>query len=312
MRDKLILIFWELLNIFLPIWRNDQIIYMWFTVSLRVQELGRMGEWMRNWCTKGAKDCLSWVVLIEGEYFPVFFLSCFAYRGGRASLIAQLVKNWPAMQETQVWFLGQEDPLEKRQATHSSILRLPLWLSWLRILLQCGRRGFDPWVGKITRRRKRLPTPVYWPEEFHGFTKSQTRLRHFHFHFSQRWNVEVQFGNIIQLNLKLINLVEWLPLIFPVIITFRLCCVCIIKIKHQSLKDYFPGCGNYSCSSAVILLGRIDNWNSLASALIWNVSKVHSLIPRITDISWAFIMFKALQLTVNIQVSVMWWNGKFN
>ena len=30
-----------------------------------------------------------------------------------ASLIAQLVKNPPAMQETPVWFLGQEDPLEK-------------------------------------------------------------------------------------------------------------------------------------------------------------------------------------------------------
>ena len=31
----------------------------------------------------------------------------------RASLIAQLVKNLPAMQETPVWFLGGEDPLEK-------------------------------------------------------------------------------------------------------------------------------------------------------------------------------------------------------
>ena len=39
-----------------------------------------------------------------------------------ASLIAQLVKNLPAMQETLVWFLGQEDPLEKGKATHSSIL----------------------------------------------------------------------------------------------------------------------------------------------------------------------------------------------
>ena len=39
-----------------------------------------------------------------------------------ASLIAQLVKNPPAMQETLVQFLGQEDPLEKRQATHCSIL----------------------------------------------------------------------------------------------------------------------------------------------------------------------------------------------
>ena len=35
---------------------------------------------------------------------------------------SHLVKNLPAMQETQVWFLGQEDPLEKEMAIHSSIL----------------------------------------------------------------------------------------------------------------------------------------------------------------------------------------------
>ena len=45
----------------------------------------------------------------------------------KASLIAQLVKNLPAMQETLVQFLGQEDPLEKEMATHSSIVawRIP-------------------------------------------------------------------------------------------------------------------------------------------------------------------------------------------
>ena len=37
-------------------------------------------------------------------------------------------KNLPAMQETLVQFLGWEDPLEKGQATHSSILGLPWWL----------------------------------------------------------------------------------------------------------------------------------------------------------------------------------------
>ena len=41
---------------------------------------------------------------------------------GMASLIAQLVKNPPAMQETQVQFLDWEDALEKGKATHSSIL----------------------------------------------------------------------------------------------------------------------------------------------------------------------------------------------
>ena len=44
-----------------------------------------------------------------------------------ASLIAQLVKNPPAMRETWVRSLGWEDPLEKGKATHSSILawRIP-------------------------------------------------------------------------------------------------------------------------------------------------------------------------------------------
>ena len=41
--------------------------------------------------------------------------------------MAQMVNNPPAMQEIQVQSLGQEDPLEKRMATHSSILawRIP-------------------------------------------------------------------------------------------------------------------------------------------------------------------------------------------
>ena len=53
---------------------------------------------------------------------PMFFY--------QASLIVQLAKNPPARQETLVRFLGQEDRLEKGNATHSSILGLPLWLSW--------------------------------------------------------------------------------------------------------------------------------------------------------------------------------------
>ena len=47
---------------------------------------------------------------------------------GGASLVAQLVKNPPAMQETCVWSLGWEEP----------------------------------------RRREKLPTPVFWPRELHG------------------------------------------------------------------------------------------------------------------------------------------------
>ena len=52
-----------------------------------------------------------------------------------AFLMAQLVKNPPAMQETWARSLGWEDPLEKEKATHSSIL------AW-RI------HGYSPWGGK--------------------------------------------------------------------------------------------------------------------------------------------------------------------
>ena len=53
----------------------------------------------------------------EGKGYPL--------QDSWASLVAQLVKNLPAMQETWLRFLGQEDPLEK--GTHSSILawRIP-------------------------------------------------------------------------------------------------------------------------------------------------------------------------------------------
>ena len=93
-----------------------------------------------------------------------------------ASLVAQLVENSPAM-----------------------------WETWV----QSRRPGFSPWVGKIPWRRKRLPTPVFWPGDLgsipglgrspgegkgyplqysglenSGVAKSRTRLSDFHFHFS--------------------------------------------------------------------------------------------------------------------------------
>ena len=54
----------------------------------------------------------------------------YPFQYSSTSLIAQLVKNPPAMQETLVWSLGSEDLLEKGYATHSSILGLCWWLHW--------------------------------------------------------------------------------------------------------------------------------------------------------------------------------------
>ena len=66
-----------------------------------------------------------------------------------------------------------------------------LWVRQLSVRLQCGRAGFNPWVGKIPWRRKWQSTPVLLPGKshgqrrlvgtFHGITKSRTRLSNFTF-----------------------------------------------------------------------------------------------------------------------------------
>ena len=70
-----------------------------------------------------------------------------------ASLVAQLVKNPPAMHETLVWFLSWENPLEKGMATYSSIL------------------GKDPYKNKKSKKKKKEKSILYqeklfaWSEE---------------------------------------------------------------------------------------------------------------------------------------------------
>ena len=61
--------------------------------------------------------------------------------------VAQMVKNLPAMQETQVWSLGQEDPLKKGMAAHSSILawRIP-WTEEPGMLQSMGCRVEHNWA----------------------------------------------------------------------------------------------------------------------------------------------------------------------
>ena len=117
------------------------------------------------WIIKVSYIVLGWG---EGGEFHITRVLCMRGLFSWASLIAWLVKNPPAMQETPVQLLGREDSLEKRLATHSSILGFPLWLSWERICLQCRRPGFHPWVGKIPWRRERLPTPVFCPGELYS------------------------------------------------------------------------------------------------------------------------------------------------
>ena len=60
------------------------------------------------------------------------------YMGVWASLVAQMVKNLPAVCKTWVLSPGQEDPLEKGMASHSSIL------AW-RIPWTESQAGYSPW-----------------------------------------------------------------------------------------------------------------------------------------------------------------------
>ena len=73
-----------------------------------------------------------------------------------ASLVTQLAKNPPAMQETLVQFLGLEDPLEKAMATQSRVLA---WkISWTE-------EPVNPWSCKESETAKQLSTSMsskYW------------------------------------------------------------------------------------------------------------------------------------------------------
>ena len=103
-----------------------------------------------------------------------------------ASLIAQLAKNLPAMQQTPVWFPGQEDPLEKGQATHCSILGLPCGSAGKESACNEGDLGSIPGLGRGPGEGQGYPLQYSGLENstdctVHGVTKSRTQLNNFHF-----------------------------------------------------------------------------------------------------------------------------------
>ena len=90
-----------------------------------------------------------------------------------ASLVAQMVKSLPALQETQVPSLGQEDPLEKGMATHSSTLawRIP-WTEEPGGLHSMGlqRAGHD-WATNTQEAQSPFPLLVASPQIYCSFVK---------------------------------------------------------------------------------------------------------------------------------------------
>ena len=68
-----------------------------------------------------------------------------------------MVKNPPAMWETQVRSLGWEDPLEKGKATHSSILGFPCGSAGKESACNVGDPGSIPGLGRSPGERKGYP-----------------------------------------------------------------------------------------------------------------------------------------------------------
>ena len=101
------------------------------------------------------------------------------------SLVAQLIKNLPAMQKIPVWFLGQEDPLEKGWATHS-ILGFLGGSDSKKSACNAGYLGLNPGLGRSLEEgmatHSNTPSKIIpidrgaWGAAVHGVAKSHTWL----------------------------------------------------------------------------------------------------------------------------------------
>ena len=141
-------------------------------------------------CALGTpRPCLPVPRLIQSAlgYEPALGLGGRAPSWPGASLIAQLVKNLPAVQETPVRFLGREDPLEK------GWLPTPVFLGFLygsagkESARNAGDLGSIPGLGRSPGEGKGYLLQYSGLENLmdsivHGLTKSRTRLSNFHFH----------------------------------------------------------------------------------------------------------------------------------
>ena len=115
-------------------------------------------------------------------------------------------------------------------------------------LLQCRGPGFDPWVGKICWRREKLPTPVFWPGEFHGLWNSpwgckesdmteQLRLHVYYFSYDYFWLF------IIILVVVFLSPVFCVPFAdFPCVCYLWDCSQCGLHFGNDFVFLFFPRC----------------------------------------------------------------------
>ena len=130
-------------------------------------------EWVAISFSRGSS--LTWVDLGDWTW-----VSCI-----RVSLIAQLVKNPPAMQVTPIRFLDQEDPLEKGEVTHSSVLGFLCGSAGKESACNSGDLDSIPGLGRSPGEGKGFLLQYSGLENsmdciVHGVINSWTQLRDFH------------------------------------------------------------------------------------------------------------------------------------
>ena len=114
--------YWIFLMIFSFIFKGNQLVLLFYSYSV----LYCLVFWIINHlCILRINPIWPWFVILLTYYwiwFASILLKTCVFIEDFWTLVVQMVKSLPAMQETWVWFLGWEDPLEMEMATHSSIL----------------------------------------------------------------------------------------------------------------------------------------------------------------------------------------------
>ena len=138
---------------------------LWITKNKRYED-HYWGNWKKWNMVCRLDNCIVSFPASDQRIVFVCLFVCFLNEW--ASLVAQTGKIQPVMQETQVWPLGWEDPLERGIASY------PLQYSWVENLMDRG----------------------LWSATVHAVAKSQTQLSDSHFHFFTFFNLKKKYQNI--------------------------------------------------------------------------------------------------------------------
>ena len=146
----------------------------------------------------------------------LFLIPSASVRSG-ASLVTQLVKNPPAIQETPVWFLGREDPWKRDRLPTPVFLDFPCGSAGKESTCNEWDLGSIPGLEISSGEGKGYPLQYSGLENsmgciVHGVTKSQTRLSNFHLLFLEKSQGTVDLVVISQIAVNKHFFYTWLTL----------------------------------------------------------------------------------------------------